>query len=92
MDEEQKALTLLCSSKQVTPSLVGQRQANSHHRALAFVSEQETLVRNLNEPNKTKRGGMSKDRIITVSRILYLDLNMFCTLVADYGNSVTMFS
>lgn len=55
MDEEQKALTLLCSSKQVTPSLVGQRQANSHHRALAFVSEQETLVRNLNEATKTKR-------------------------------------
>lgn len=32
------------------------------------------------------RGGMSTDRIITVSRILYLDLNVFCTLVADYGN------
>lgn len=38
------------------------------------------------EPSRDLRGEMSKDRIITVSLILYWDLKMFCTLVEGYGN------
>lgn len=38
------------------------------------------------EPSRDLRGEMSKDRIISMSLILYWDLKMFCTLVEDYGN------